>query len=130
MLKLKRELRVSADMPCEEGVVIAAEVLNNKNTYNQLELTSGRMAVVKRGDIVVGALGHYNSKYITKALVESLPPAAGATDAAATSAGRPRGCPDRPAIKRALDKCSESAIERSKLIFFSHDVPQWAIELI
>jgi hypothetical protein len=57
-LKLKRELRVSADMPCEEGVVIAAEVLNNKNTYNQLELTSGRMAVVKRGDIVVGALGH------------------------------------------------------------------------
>lgn len=57
-LKLKRELRVSADIPCEEGVVIAAEVQNNKSTYNQLELTSGRMAVVKRGDIVVGALGH------------------------------------------------------------------------
>ncbi|MBL8201722.1 MAG: hypothetical protein JNK40_12175 [Chromatiales bacterium] len=57
-LNLKRELRVSADIPCEEGVVIAAEVLNNKNTYNQLELTSGRMAVVKKGDIVVGALGH------------------------------------------------------------------------
>jgi hypothetical protein len=33
-------------------------VLNNKSTYNQLELTSGRMAVVKKGDIVVGALGH------------------------------------------------------------------------
>ena len=57
-LNLKRELRVSADIPCEEGVVIAAEVLNNKNTYNQLELTSGRMALVKKGDIVVGALGH------------------------------------------------------------------------
>jgi len=57
-LTLKRELRVSADIPCEEGVVIAAEVLNNKSTYNQLELTSGRMAVVKKGDIVVGALGH------------------------------------------------------------------------
>ena len=56
-LNLKRELRVSADIPCEEGVVIAAEVLNNKSTYNQLELTSGRMAVVKKGDIVVGALG-------------------------------------------------------------------------
>ena len=52
-LNLKRELRVSADIPCEEGVVIAAEVLNNKNTYNQLELTSGRMALVKKGDIVV-----------------------------------------------------------------------------
>ena len=57
-LNLKRELRVSADIPCEEGVVLAAEVLNNKNTYNQLELTSGRMALVKKGDIVVGALGH------------------------------------------------------------------------
>ncbi len=57
-LNLKRELRVSAELPCEEGVLIAAEVLNNKSTYNQLELTSGRMAVVKKGDIVVGALGH------------------------------------------------------------------------
>ncbi len=57
-LNLKRELRVSADIPCEEGVLVAAEVLNNKNTYNQLELTSGRMAVVKKGDIIVGALGH------------------------------------------------------------------------
>lgn len=57
-LKLKRELRVSDDIPCEEGVVIAVEVLNNKATYNQLELTSGRMAVVKRGDVIVGALGH------------------------------------------------------------------------
>jgi hypothetical protein len=57
-LNLSRELRVSADIPCEEGVVVAAEVLNNKGTYNQLELTSGRMAVVKKGDIVVAALGH------------------------------------------------------------------------
>lgn len=57
-LNLKRELRVAADIPCEEGVVIAVEVLTNKSTYNTLELTSGRMAGVKRGDIVVGALGH------------------------------------------------------------------------
>ena len=48
-LNLKRELRVSADIPCEEGVVIAAEVLNNKSTYNQLELTSGRMAAGQEG---------------------------------------------------------------------------------
>jgi hypothetical protein len=34
------------------------EVLNNKSTYNTLELTSGRMAKVAKGDIVVGALGH------------------------------------------------------------------------
>lgn len=55
---LTRELRVSADIPCEEGVMLAVEILNNKATYNKLELTSGRMAQLKRGDIIVGALGH------------------------------------------------------------------------
>ncbi|MEM7451735.1 MAG: hypothetical protein AAGA41_03335 [Pseudomonadota bacterium] len=55
---LGRELRLSDDIVCEEGVLVAVEVLNNKSRYNTLELTSGRMAVVKRGDIVVGALGH------------------------------------------------------------------------
>jgi hypothetical protein len=55
---LKHELRISADIPCEEGVVIVVEVLTNKSTYNALELTSGRMAKVAKGDIVVGALGH------------------------------------------------------------------------
>jgi len=55
---LAAELRLSADIPCEEGVLIAVRVLNNKSRYNQLELTSGRMATVTMGDIVVGALGH------------------------------------------------------------------------
>ncbi|HNP36819.1 MAG TPA: hypothetical protein PKK10_13285 [Woeseiaceae bacterium] len=53
-----RELRLSQDIPCEEGILIAVRVLNNKTRYNQLELTSGRMATVVAGDIVVGALGH------------------------------------------------------------------------
>ena len=53
-----REARISPDIPCEEGVLVAVEVLNNKSRYNTLELTSGRMAQVKRGDIIVGALGH------------------------------------------------------------------------
>ena len=58
-LNLSRELRVSTtDIPCEEGVVLVGEVLNNKPTYNTLELTSGRMAKVSKGDIIVGALGH------------------------------------------------------------------------
>jgi len=57
-LGLQHELRISEDIPCEEGVVVVVEVLNNKNTYNTLELTSGRMAKVTKGDIVVGALGH------------------------------------------------------------------------
>ncbi len=56
--ELGNELRVSADIPCEEGVLVAARVLNNKSRYNQLELTSGRMATVNQGDIIVGALGH------------------------------------------------------------------------
>jgi len=58
---LSNELRLSTDIPCEEGVLVAAKVLNNKSRYNQLELTSGRMATVKQGDIVVGALGHRNA---------------------------------------------------------------------
>jgi len=55
---LKRKLQVSADIPCEEGVLVAVRILNNKSSYNTLELTSGRMAKVSRGDIIVGALGH------------------------------------------------------------------------
>ncbi len=55
---LGHELRVSADIPCEEGVLVAVRVLNNKSRYNQLELTSGRMATVNQGDVVIGALGH------------------------------------------------------------------------
>ena len=55
---LGQEIRVSDEIPCEEGVLIAVEVENNKSRYNTLELTSGRMAEVKKGDVVVGALGH------------------------------------------------------------------------
>jgi hypothetical protein len=55
---LSHELRISPDIICEEGVVVVVEILTNKSTYNTLELTSGRMAKVTRGDVVVGALGH------------------------------------------------------------------------
>ncbi|MGP8034806.1 MAG: hypothetical protein ACLPQ6_11795 [Steroidobacteraceae bacterium] len=55
---LSHEVRIAADIPAEEGVVIVVEVLNNKSTYNTLELVSGRMAKVGKGDIVAGALGH------------------------------------------------------------------------
>ncbi len=52
------EVRISPEIPCEEGVALVVEVQNSKSTYNTLELTSGRMAKVSRGDVVVGALGH------------------------------------------------------------------------
>ncbi len=58
---LTSEVRLSTDIPCEEGVLIAVRVLNNKSRYNQLELTSGRMATVTMGDVIVGALGHRNA---------------------------------------------------------------------
>lgn len=61
--QLKREVRISADIPCEEGVVVAVRVKNEKGTYSQLELPSGRMAQVKKGDVVAGALGHRHALF-------------------------------------------------------------------
>jgi len=53
------EVRIATDnIPSEEGVVVVVEILSSKANYNTLELTSGRMAKVNKGDIVVGALGH------------------------------------------------------------------------
>jgi hypothetical protein len=60
---LKREVRVTADITCEEGVVVAVRVLTDKSTYSQLELPSGRLAQVKRGDAVAGALGHRHALF-------------------------------------------------------------------
>jgi hypothetical protein len=55
---LGHELRIATDIPVAEGTVLVVEVLTNKSTYNTLELTSGRMAKVSKGDVIVGALGH------------------------------------------------------------------------
>jgi hypothetical protein len=56
-LELAHELTLSADIVSVEGAVIAGRVLNDKYSYNTLEDVHGRMMPVKRGDIVVGALG-------------------------------------------------------------------------
>ena len=56
-------LRLSEEIPCEEGVVVAVEIQNDKTTYNQIELASGRLALVQRGDVVVGALGHRSALF-------------------------------------------------------------------
>jgi len=44
-------------LPCEMGTVLAAEILEDKTIYNELELPSGRMSKLKKGDIVAVALG-------------------------------------------------------------------------
>lgn len=55
---LGHEVRIATEnLPSEEGVVVVVEILSSKANYNTLELASGRMAKVNKGDIVVGALG-------------------------------------------------------------------------
>ncbi len=44
-------------MSCDMGTVLAAQVLDDKVIYNELELPSGRMSKLKKGDIIVVALG-------------------------------------------------------------------------
>jgi hypothetical protein len=60
---LKRDVRLGAEIPCEEGVVIAVRVLTDKSSYNQVELPNGRMAQVKRGDVLAGCLGHRSALF-------------------------------------------------------------------
>ncbi len=60
---LKREVRLAREIPCEEGVVVAVRLANDKNVYNQLELPSGRMAQLRRGDVVAGCLGHRHALF-------------------------------------------------------------------
>ena len=60
---LKRQARVTSDIPCAEGVVVAIRLTNDKSVYNQLELPSGRMAQLRRGDVVAGCLGHRHALF-------------------------------------------------------------------
>src|SRR3989339_767181 len=57
-LNLSYELEITESIPSEEGIVIVAEVLEDKKQYNQLELPTGRFSTLKKGDIVVVALGN------------------------------------------------------------------------
>ncbi len=50
---LSHEVRISTDIPAEEGVVVVVEVLTNKTTYNTLELTSG-LSPIERTAIFSG----------------------------------------------------------------------------
>ncbi|PCJ98627.1 MAG: hypothetical protein COA45_07885 [Zetaproteobacteria bacterium] len=47
----------NTNLSCEMGTVLAAEILEDKTIYNELELPSGRMSKLKKGDIVAVALG-------------------------------------------------------------------------
>ena len=53
---LTPELRLGDEVPCEEGVVLAVEILNDKYTYNELELAGGRMATILHQQLQVRAV--------------------------------------------------------------------------
>lgn len=54
---LKKEVEIGNKIISAEGYVLVVEVLAEKKLYNQLELTSGRLSTLHKGDIVIVALG-------------------------------------------------------------------------
>lgn len=56
-LALKPQEKLTNNLSCEMGTVLAAEVLEDKSIYNEMELVSGRMSKLKKGDIIAVALG-------------------------------------------------------------------------
>lgn len=56
-LGLSPQEKVSDEIPCAMGSVLAVEVLDDKQVYNELELPTGRMSKIKKGDILAVALG-------------------------------------------------------------------------
>ena len=56
-LELKHEEKLTDALSCEMGSVLAVQVLEDKSIYNELELPSGRMSKLKKGDIIAVALG-------------------------------------------------------------------------
>ncbi len=52
------DVEISPQIDCREGAVLAVEVLEDKKVYNQLELVSGRLSTMHKGDILAVALGN------------------------------------------------------------------------
>jgi hypothetical protein len=57
-LELPREVEVSPHVEAREGNVLAVRALMEKSVYDRLELTSGRMAKINKGDVLAGTLGY------------------------------------------------------------------------
>jgi len=56
-LGLPREVELSPHIEAKEGNVLAVSALMEKSVYDRLELVSGRMAKINRGDVIAGTLG-------------------------------------------------------------------------
>ncbi len=57
-LGLTHEEALTDALSCAMGTVLAAQVLEDKSVYNELELPSGRMSKLKKDDIIAVALGN------------------------------------------------------------------------
>lgn len=69
-LKLAHEQTLTDAMSCDTGTVLAAQVLEDKAVYNELELPGGRLSKLKKGDIIAVALG---GRMALKGFVGTLP---------------------------------------------------------
>jgi hypothetical protein len=49
---------ISDHIDCEEGAILAVKILEDKTVYNQLELVSGRLSTLHKGDVIAVALGN------------------------------------------------------------------------
>ncbi|MGQ0526440.1 MAG: hypothetical protein ACT4OY_00180 [Alphaproteobacteria bacterium] len=56
-LNLDYDVELTDKLSCDMGTVIAAQVLQDKSIYNELELPTGRLSKLKKDDIIAVALG-------------------------------------------------------------------------
>lgn len=56
-LGLMPEVQLTDHCPARQGNVVVVKVLGEKTVYNELELDSGRLAKIVKGDVIAGALG-------------------------------------------------------------------------
>ena len=55
--RLTQEVILSDAITARDGYVVAVKALEEKSVYNQLELVSGRMTRICKGDLIAGVLG-------------------------------------------------------------------------
>ncbi len=56
-LNLPKEVEFSRQIDARVGTVLVVKALEEKRVYDVMELTTGRMAHISKGDVIVGALG-------------------------------------------------------------------------
>jgi hypothetical protein len=56
-LQLEKEIEITEKLTARAGNVCVVRALEEKRVYDRLELVTGRMAKISKGDIIAGALG-------------------------------------------------------------------------